>query len=66
MNCRPNSGTRFLTITQEEYDWWDDVEPEPDMFMCPKRLITIYNNGKKPVTVDFENTEHFRAWFYID
>ena len=66
VNCRPNSGTRFLTITQEEYDSWDDVEPEPDMLMCPSRLITICNNGQKPVTVDFEDTEHFRAWFYID
>lgn len=66
VNCVPNSGTRFLTITQEEYDSWDDVEPEPDMLMCPSRLITICNNGQKPVTVDFEDTEHFRAWFYID
>ena len=66
VNCVPNSGTRFLTITQEEYDSWDNVEPEPDMLMCPSRLITICNNGQKPVTVDFEDTEHFRAWFYID
>ena len=36
------------------------------MLMCPSRLITICNNGQKPVTVDFEDTEHFRAWFYID
>ena len=34
------------------------------MFMCPKRSIWIYNNGKNPVTVDFENTEHF--WAYLD
>ena len=64
MNCRPNSGTRFLTITPEEYDWWDNTDPDPDMFMCPKRSIWIYNNGKNPVTVDFENTEHF--WAYLD
>ena len=25
VNCVPNSGTRFLTITQEEYDSWDDL-----------------------------------------
>ena len=64
VNCRPNSGTRFLTITPEEYDWWDNTDPDPDMFMCPKRSIWIYNNGKNPVTVDFENTEHF--WAYLD
>lgn len=48
---------------------WERIEikntdPDPDMFMCPKRSIWIYNNGKKPVTVDFENTEHF--WAYLD
>lgn len=48
---------------------WERIEikntdPDPDMFMCLKRSIWIYNNGKKPVTVDFENTEHF--WAYLD
>lgn len=64
--CEPSSGTSFPVITQEEYDSWDDVDPDPDMLMCPSRSIFIRNNGQKPITVDFENTEHFRAWFYDD
>ncbi|MED9968225.1 MAG: hypothetical protein UFJ18_15815 [Blautia sp.] len=62
--CEPSNGTSFPVITQEEYDSWDDVEPEPDMLMCPTRSILIRNNGQKPVTVDFESTEHFWAGFY--
>ena len=64
--CEPSNGTSFPVITQEEYDSWDDVEPDVDMLMCPSRSILIRNNGQKTVTLDFKNTEHFYAWFDND